>query len=462
MTPNDVTKAAGLAPAGGAPLSAASAPSLSEVPSAPVSRSSLPREGAYDFFKTVQDYLDRAAKITNLEAYVRTILSQPKNEIIVNFPVRMDSGEVRLFKGYRVQHNNLLGPFKGGIRFHPSVGLDDVKALAAMMTWKSALMRIPFGGGKGGIKFDPRSVSKHELQKITRRFTHALGNNIGPETDIPAPDVGTNAQTMAWMMDTYSNMVGMFSKQSVKGVVTGKPVSCGGTLGRAKATGQGMVFCVIEWAKETGFNLEGSTMVVQGFGNVGSNTAVILSKLGVSTIAVGDHTGYMVNPEGFNAHKLQDYVEDHGSIAGYPGGKSITREEFFATKADIFAPCALENQIGELEAKSLNVRLVAEGANGPTHPLGEKILLDRGIDILPDVLANSGGVTVSYYEWVQNKRSEGWSEEEVDVKLERAMIRSYKEVSDFARTKKCDRRIAAYALALHRIEEVYHEREIFP
>ncbi len=432
-----------------------------EVPQPPKSNASVAYK-EYDFFKVIQDYLDKAAKTVNLEGYVKTILSQPKNEIIVNFPVRMDNGEVRLFKGYRVQHNNLLGPFKGGIRFHPSVTLDDVKALAAMMTWKSALMRLPFGGGKGGIKFDPHSVSRHELQKITRRFTHALGSNIGPDYDIPAPDVGTNGQTMAWMMDTFANMVGSYQKQAVKGVVTGKPVASGGTLGRAKATGQGMVYCIVEWAKQTGFNLEGSTMSVQGFGNVGSNCAVILSKLGVSTIAVGDHTGYAYNPEGFNAHKLQDYVEEHGSIAGYPGGKAITREEFFSTKCDIFAPSALENQIGEAEAKALQCRLVVEGANGPCNPAGEKILLDRGIDILPDVLANSGGVTVSYYEWVQNKRSESWSEEEVDAKLEKAMQRAYREVSDFARTKKVDLRVAAYAIALQRIEAVYKEREIFP
>jgi glutamate dehydrogenase (NAD(P)+) len=433
------------------------------IPQAPQSRNSLtglPKE--YDFFKVVQDYLEVAAKVINLEAYVGTILSQPKNEIIVNFPVRMDNNEVRLFKGYRVQHNNLLGPFKGGMRFHPQVSLDDVKALAAMMTWKSALLRLPFGGGKGGIKFDPNSVSRHELQKITRRFTHALGSNIGPDYDIPAPDVGTNSQTMAWMMDTYSNMVGSYQKQSMKGVVTGKPVASGGTLGRAKATGQGMVFTLIEWAKETNFQLEGSTMSVQGFGNVGSNAAVILAKLGVSTIAVGDHTGYLFNPEGFNAHKLQDHVAAHGSIAGYPNGKAISREEFFATKVDIFAPSALENQIKEAEARALQCKVVVEGANGPTNPEGEKILLGRNIAILPDVLANSGGVTVSYYEWVQNKRSESWTEEEVDAKLERAMMRAYREVSDFARQKKVDLRIAAYALALQRIAAVYQEREIFP
>jgi glutamate dehydrogenase (NAD(P)+) len=420
------------------------------------------KEKEYDFFKVVQGYLDKAADVLALEPFVRTILSQPKNELIINFPVKMDSGEVRLFKGYRVQHNNLLGPFKGGMRYHPSVTLDDVKALASMMTWKSALMRLPYGGGKGGIKFDPKAVSSGELQRITRRFTHALGENIGPDYDIPAPDVGTNSQTMAWMMDTYANMVGSSAKQSVKGVVTGKPVASGGTLGRTKATAQGLVYCVIEWAKENNFELEGKTMTVQGFGNVGSYTALILAKLGVSTVAVGDHTGYLYNPEGFNAHKLQEHVAKNGSIQGYPGGKPITREEFFKTKSDIFAPCALENQIGEEEARVLDCKLIAEGANGPTTPEGEKILLDKGIVILPDVLANSGGVTVSYYEWVQNKRSESWTEEEVDAKLEKAMKRAYKEVADFARSKKTDLRVAAYALALSRIESVYKEREIFP
>jgi glutamate dehydrogenase (NAD(P)+) len=432
------------------------------IPSVPPPSKSFAAAKEYDFYRTIQEYLERAGKIAKIEPYVHTILSQPKNELIVNFPVKMDDGQVRLFKGYRVQHNNLLGPFKGGMRFHPQVALDDVKALAAMMTWKSALMRLPFGGGKGGIKFDPHSVSKAELQRITRRFTHALGENIGPEYDIPAPDVGTNSQIMAWMMDTYSNMVGAAHKQMVKGVVTGKPVASGGTLGRTKATGQGLVFCLLEWAKEKSVDLEGATMLVQGFGNVGSNTAVILSKLGVSTVAVGDHTGYMYNPEGLNPHKLQDYVAANGSITGYPGGKPITREEFFATKADIFAPCALENQVGEAEAKALDVKLVAEGANGPCNPAGERTLLEKGIDILPDVLANSGGVTVSYYEWVQNKRSETWSEDEVDARLEVAMKRTYREVSDFARTKKCDLRMAAYGLALQRIESVYKEREIFP
>lgn len=419
-------------------------------------------EVRYEFFEVIQEYLDRAAKLIDLEPWVAAILSQPKNELITHFPVKMDDGSIRIFKGYRIQHSNVLGPFKGGIRYHESVSLDDLKALAAMMTWKCALMRIPFGGGKGGIKFNPRSVSRAELQRITRRFTHALGGNIGPEYDIPAPDVGTNAQTMAWIMDTYMNTVGHVEKQAVKGVVTGKPVASGGTLGREKATGQGLVHCIVEWSKDHNFDLEGSTYIVQGFGNVGSNASVILSKLGASCVAVGDHTGYLFNPEGFNAHKLQDWVQQNGAIAGYPGGKEITRDEFFATKADMFLPCALENQVGEAEANALDVRLIAEGANGPLNPEGEQVALKKGIAILPDVLANSGGVTVSYYEWVQNKRSESWSLEEVDARLEAAMKRAYREVVTFAREKHCDLRIAAYALALGRIETVYLEREIFP
>jgi glutamate dehydrogenase/leucine dehydrogenase len=431
--------------------------------SSPVASLTNPgRSQKYEFFKVVQAYLEEAAKIAEVPEYIATILSQPKNEIIVNFPVKMDDGSIRLFKGYRIQHNNLLGPFKGGIRYHKSVSLDDLKALAAMMTWKCALMNLPLGGGKGGIKFDPNEVSRDELQRITRRFIHALGSNIGPDADVPAPDMGTDARTMAWAMDTYMNTVGHVSKQAVKGVVTGKPVASGGTLGREKATGQGVVHCITEWAEEKDFNLGGATMIVQGFGNVGSNIAVILSKLGVSTIAVGDHTGYMYNPEGFNPHKLQEHVKKNRSIAGYPGGKPITREEFFRIKADIFAPSAMENQVGVEEATALQVRLVAEGANGPCSPEGEKVLLDRGIDILPDVLANSGGVTVSYYEWVQNKRSESWSLEEVDHRLEKAMKRAYREVVDLARQKKCSLRVAAYAVALGRIAAVYAERDIFP
>jgi glutamate dehydrogenase (NAD(P)+) len=416
----------------------------------------------YDFFRVIQSYLDEAARLVNVPEHVRALLREPKNELIVHFPVRMDNGQYRVFKGYRIQHSNILGPYKGGMRYHEHASLDDFKALAAMMTWKCSLMNLPFGGGKGGIKFDPRSVSREELGRITRRFFHALGSNIGPDYDVPAPDVGTNAQTMAWALDTYLNTVGMVHKTAASGVVTGKPVASGGTVGRETATGQGVVHCISEWARRTRFKLEGKKLMVQGFGNVGSNTAVILAALGVSLVAVGDHTGYLYNPEGFNVHRLKQYVAQNGSIAGYANGQKITREEFFAVQADIFVPAALENQIGATEAEALQVSLVAEGANGPCSPEGEAVLARRGIEVLPDVLANGGGVTVSYYEWVQNKRSETWALEEVEERLEKAMLDAYDRMSQFAKTHNCGNRIACYGVALQRLAQVYVEREIFP
>ncbi|HET9953830.1 MAG TPA: Glu/Leu/Phe/Val dehydrogenase [Polyangiaceae bacterium] len=429
----------------------------------PVVGSSLvPPAHRYEFFKVIQQYLDSAAKLASVPDHVRLILSQPKSEIIVHFPVRMDDGKYQIFKGYRIQHNNILGPYKGGMRFHADASLDDFKALAAMMTWKCALMGVPFGGGKGGIKFNPRAVSRGELSRVTRRFFHALGSNIGPDYDIPAPDVGTNAQTMAWALDTYMNTVGTVSKGATLGVVTGKPISCGGTLGREKATGQGLVHAVRTWAQRNKFDLQGKKLILQGYGNVGSHTAVLLGQLGVSLIAVGDHTGYLYNPEGFNEYRLKQYVEQHGSIAGYPNGSSITREEFFGIQADLFVPAALENQVGAAEAEALQVRLVAEGANGPCSPEGEQVLRRRGIDILPDVLANAGGVTVSYYEWVQNKRSESWTLEEVDDRLERAMVDAYDRMEHFANTHDCDFRLACYGVALERLTRAYLDREIFP
>ena len=421
-----------------------------------------PREDHFDFFSAVQGYLERAADVVALPQHVRDILMQPKNEIIVHFPVKMDDGEFRMFKGYRIQHNNLLGPYKGGLRFHESVSLDDVKALAAMMTWKSALMGIPFGGAKGGVKFNPRECSNEELMRVTRRFTHALGNNIGPHLDIPAPDVGTNSQIMVWLMDTFMNSSGSASKNAQRAVVTGKSLTCGGSKGRSKATSQGVVHCITEWAKDNRFELEGKTAIIQGFGNVGSFAALLLSKLGVSTIATGDHTGYLASDEGFNAHKLKEYVSANGSIEGYKSGRAISRDEFFATKADIFIPAALENQIGEHEARLLDVKLIVEGANGPTHPDGERILEAKNIAIVPDILANSGGVTVSYYEWVQNLRCESWDLEEVDMRLEKVMKDAYRRVSFFANERKCTMRVAAYGVALQALGDAFGERGIFP
>jgi len=415
-----------------------------------------------DFFDVVQGHLDRAAELVHVPEHVHVILRQPKTEIIVNFPVKMDDGHYRLFKGYRIQHSNILGPYKGGLRFHEVTSLDEVKALAALMTWKCSLMGLPFGGAKGGIKFNPREVSKGELERITRRFFHALGGNIGPDYDIPAPDVGTNEQVMAWAMDTYMNTVGTVHRQNALGVVTGKPVTSGGSLGRSKATGQGLVHCIREWAERNDFELQGKKLIVQGYGNVGSHTAVLLGQLGVSLVAVGDHSGHLYNPEGFNEHRLQSFVQDHGSISGYPNGVKITREEFFATEADIFVPAALENQVGEAEAGLLKVRLVAEGANGPTTPAGDRVLESRGIFVIPDILANAGGVTVSYYEWVQNRRSERWHLEEVEDRLERAMRHAYQRSMDFSEKHECAMRIACYGLALERLSQAYVERGIFP
>jgi len=420
-----------------------------------------PDESTY-FLQMIQSQLEHSARLVELPDHVRAILSQPKNELIVNFPVLMDDGSHRIFKGYRIQHNNLLGPYKGGLRFHPDTRLDECKALAMIMTFKCGLMDIPFGGGKGGVKCDPHALSEAELMRLTRRFTHALGNNIGPEYDIPAPDVGSNAKMMVWIMDTYQNTAGYTDRNAQQRVVTGKTLECGGSQGREKATAQGLVHCVTEWARDKGIGLEGKTALVQGYGNVGSHSAMILARLGVSIIGVGDHTGYMLNPEGFNTHRMADHVRKHGSIEGYSKHHVATRDEFFSHKADFFIPAALQNQIGEREAKMLQVQLVAEGANSPTMPEGEQTLRSRGIDVIPDVLANAGGVTVSYYEWVQNGRNESWDLEEVDVRLERAMKRTYQRVVDFAHDKSCSMRDAAYGLALLRMKQVYAQRRIWP
>lgn len=427
---------------------------------APGAESQAPHKGNLNLIVGAQ--LEKAARAVGLPAEIYTILSQPKNEIIVNFPVRMDDGQYRLFKGYRVQHNNILGPFKGGIRYHEDVSLDELKGLAAAMTWKSALHDIPFGGGKGGIKFNPRLHSKAELERITRRFTHALAGHIGPEYDVPAPDMGTNGEIMVWMMDTYMNVVGVMDKNAMRRVVTGKSVHSGGSLGRETATGQGLVHCVTEWARDRRFDLTGKTVAVQGYGNVGSHTARILSKLGVSLVAAGDYKGYVYNPEGLNPHKLAEHVARTGSVVDYKHSKSISRDDFFAVECDIFVPAALELEIGEKEARSLKAKVVAEGANGPTYPEAEAILLERGVAVLPDILVNSGGVAVSYYEWLQNKRSERWEAEEVEARLEKRMKRTYAMVRDLAVDRKFDYRTAAYAIGLERIQRAYSERGIWP
>jgi glutamate dehydrogenase (NAD(P)+) len=415
-----------------------------------------------NLFEVAQAQLERGIKAIKLDDDIATILLQPKNELIINFPVKLSNGTTKLFKGYRVQHNNILGPFKGGMRYHQDVYLDECKALASWMTWKCALQKIPYGGAKGGLKFNPREYGKEDLERITRRFTHALGSNIGPEWDIPAPDVGTNSQTMDWMMDTYVNINATNDRQAVRRIVTGKSLACGGSKGREEATGQGVVYCIEEWVERRRMKLDGATLSVQGFGNVGSNTARILARKGVSLLAVGDHTGYYGNPEGFNPHKLAEFVKAKGSLEGYPGGKKLSRDEFFATEVDIFVPAALELQITAHEAKIMKCKVVVEGANGPTDLEGERILSEKGIDLIPDILANSGGVIVSYYEWLQNKRSEGWEHDEVLAKLEKRMKSTYGYVVDRMHDLKVDMRTACYAVGLERIRDVYRARGIWP
>ncbi|MEO0071408.1 MAG: Glu/Leu/Phe/Val dehydrogenase [candidate division WOR-3 bacterium] len=405
---------------------------------------------------------NKAADIMNLDPGVRKILATTMNEVIVHFPVKMDDGRIEVFTGYRVQHNNALGPFKGGLRFHPAVDIDEVRALATWMTWKSAIANIPFGGAKGGIQIDPTQYSFSELERITRRFTFALGNVIGPDYDIPAPDVNTNPQIMAWILDTYQSMVPPHERQRMLAVVTGKPIESGGSLGRDKATGQGVVFLIREWAKEKGFDLSKATFIVQGFGNVGSWAARLMKLFGSRLLAVEDVTGAIANPEGIDPDDLARYVKEKGGVKGYPNAKPIGHDEFLSTPADIFIPAALENQITAETASMLNVRLVAEGANGPTDPDGDAILTNRRIDVLPDILCNSGGVIVSYFEWLQNKRSEFWDLQEVDCKLYKKMVVAYQRVRDTAQKFQVDWRTAAYIVALARLEKVYKERGIFP
>jgi glutamate dehydrogenase (NAD(P)+) len=418
-----------------------------------------PRRSLY---QNVISQFNRAADLCGLDPDVRRILAKTKTEIVVNFPVHMDNGEVLVFTGYRVQHNDALGPFKGGIRYHPAVDIDEVRALAAWMTWKCAVAGIPFGGAKGGIQMDPTRYSVRELERITRRFAYALGENIGPEYDIPAPDVNTNAQIMAWIMDTYLSTVPAHDRQRNTHVVTGKPIESGGSLGRDKATGQGVLFAIQKWAELRKFDLSKATFIVQGFGNVGSWAARLLCQVGAKLVAVEDVSGAVRNPDGLDPNALLQYLANHGGIQKFPGGRPIDHIELLQTQADIFIPAALENQITAQTAGWLNVRLVAEGANGPTDPEGDRILHERKIDVIPDILCNAGGVEVSYFEWLQNKRSESWELSEVDSRLKRTMDDAFDRVQARAEQFQTDWRTAAYVVALTRLEKVYRERGIFP
>jgi len=420
------------------------------------------RKRKMNVYENVCNQFNKAADLMNLDSDVRQILSKTTNEIVVNFPVKMDDGRIDMFTGYRVQHNSALGPYKGGLRYHPLVDINEVRALATWMTWKSAIMNIPYGGAKGGIQFDPWKCSMTEIQRITRRFTFALGCNIGPEYDIPAPDVNTNAQIMAWILDTYLSTQPPHERQRSTHVVTGKPVEAGGSLGRDKATGQGVVFCIEQWAKDNKFKLKGATYTVQGFGNVGTWAAHLMKRHGSKLLAVEDVSGAIRNQNGIDADDLIAYVQETKGVKDYPKAKPINHFDLFKTEADIFIPAALENQITAETARFLRVKVIAEGANGPTDLDGDASLWRRKIDVIPDILCNAGGVVVSYFEWLQNKRSEFWELEEVDTKLHRKMIDAYQRVRDTAKEFKTDWRTAAYIVALRRLETVYKERGIFP
>ena len=413
------------------------------------------------YFQTIGSVLE-AADALEVPHRIRLILSQPKNEIMMHCPVQMDDGTWRLIKGYRVQHNNVLGPYKGGIRYHPEVKLDEVKTLALLMTMKCALAHLPFGGAKGALRVDPRELSKNELMKVTRRFTAALGNNIGPDYDIPAPDVGTNAQVMAWMADTYINFAESSKKVSARGVVTGKPLEFAGSAGRDKATGQGLVYVLDELLPGMGMQLDQLTFSLIGYGNVGSWTARLLQARGSRLRAVLDHTGAVFNEDGIDAEHLATHVQKTGGVKDFPEAKAISESDFYSTPVDLFIPAALEQMVDLKHAEKIQCKVLVEGANAPTTPRAERHLLDKGVEVLPAILCNAGGVTVSYFEWKQNRQSETWDASLVDQRLKKTMTRSARRVLNMAGRLNCNMRIASYAAAIEHINSVYEIRGVFP
>jgi glutamate dehydrogenase (NAD(P)+) len=408
-------------------------------------------------FAAMLQEFDEAAKLLSLDAGIWRILTHPKRQIVVSCPVQMDSGEIEVFTGYRVQYNVTLGPAKGGIRYHPDVSLDEVTALAAWMTWKCAVAQLPFGGGKGGIVCDPTRLSKRELEALTRRYVAEIVDAIGPEKDVPAPDVNTNDQIMAWFMDTYSMHVG----HTETAVVTGKPVEMGGSLGRREATGRGVMIVAREAARHMGVAFDGATVAVQGFGNVGSVSADLLSRAGAKVVAVTDWKGGVYNAKGLDIQALLAHAAEHKTVEGFPNAESLTNEALFALDVDILVPAALENQITEDNAADVRARIVVEGANGPTTPNAHQMMHERGIFVVPDILANAGGVTTSYFEWVQNRHGYYWSLDEVNTRLEQKMGEAFGAVLATSQRYGVDMRTAAYAVAIARVGNVTKVRGMY-
>jgi glutamate dehydrogenase (NAD(P)+) len=402
--------------------------------------------------------VDRVAPyLGSLSRWIET-LKRPKRILIVDCPIELDNGTVTHFEGYRVQHNLSRGPGKGGVRYHQDVTLSEVMALSAWMSVKNAAVNVPYGGAKGGIRVDPRTLSRGELERVTRRYTSEIGIIIGPNTDIPAPDVNTNEQIMAWMMDTYS----MNQGQTATGVVTGKPISLGGSLGRKEATGRGVFVVGAEAARRTGFDIEGARIAVQGFGNVGGIAARLFQEAGAKVVAVQDHTGSLYKSSGIDTAALLAHVAAHGGVGGFAGADGVSQEEFWTIETDILIPAALEGQITEQNAPKIRTKIVVEGANGPTTTAADDILHDKGILVIPDVVANAGGVTVSYFEWVQDFSSFFWTEDEINQRLERVMREAFAAVWQVASEQKVSVRTAAFIVACTRILQAREMRGLYP
>jgi glutamate dehydrogenase (NAD(P)+) len=409
-------------------------------------------------WQVAQQQFDLAAERLNLDPGLRRVLREPRRELIVHFPVKMDDGSVQVYTGYRVQHNLGRGPAKGGIRYHQDVSLDEVKALAMWMTWKCAVVGIPYGGGKGGVIVDPKKLSQKELEALTRRFFTEIEVLIGPEKDIPAPDVNTNAQIMAWMMDTYSMHVGY----TVPGVVTGKPISLGGSEGRNEATARGTVYCILEAVRETGMDIARARVSIQGFGNAGAIAARLITDEGATVVAVSDSTGGIYNPDGLDIGRVNGWKKEHGTVQGLPGAQDISNAAVLEVDCDILIPAALENQITARNAGNIKARIVAEAANGPTTPEADQQMFQRGVFMIPDILCNAGGVTVSYFEWVQDLNRDHWSESVVNAKLKEIMVKAFQETLAIAQRDQIDMRTAAYLLAVQRVADATSMRGLYP
>jgi glutamate dehydrogenase (NAD(P)+) len=428
---------------------------LSNVPSSQPDTSLASVQSAWQV--AVEQY-DRAAEKLNLSSGVREVLRYPKREVTVHFPVQLDDGSSRVFTGYRVWHNLARGPAKGGIRFHPRADLEEIRALAMLMTWKCACVKIPYGGAKGGVTCDPKALSRRELEHLTRRYTTEISDMIGPDSDIPAPDVNTNAQVMAWMMDTYS----MHRGYSVTGVVTGKPVSIGGSEGRQEATGRGVVYTIQEAAKTIDLDLTGARVAVQGYGNAGESAARFIAELGASVVAVSDSQGGVFDGDGLDLPLVTRHKQETGSVIGAPRTRAISNAELLELDCDILIPAALEGVISERNAPHIQARIVAEAANGPTNPAADDILRERGVVLIPDILCNAGGVTVSYFEWVQDREEFFWSIDEINARLRRIMVRAFEDVHRTSIEHDIDMRLAAYLLSVSRVAEATLTRGFYP